>query len=495
MKRKSWLIIIIVSLILLLVGGGIILAGLRADYVTASTQNKSPESNGHEEHEEEHEEEHGTIPAAAIKSAGIRTGRAEAGRIAITLSLPGEVSINADRMAHIVPRVPGIVRQVQKNLGDLVKGGEVIAVLESPQLGQAKIDYLSAKQTFDIAKVDLEWEQIIHQNTKRLLELLKQKPEIANIQSELDGAQVGENKARLLSGYALLQLAKANFDRERELWDKKISSEANFLTARKEYESALAEYTSIYEEISFRYRTKLLQAQRAHRVSESALLNAERRLHILGLTDEDVAALPEGREHDVQVAIYEMRAPFDGTVVEKHIALGEFLREDDDPFVVADLTSVWVNITVYAKDLPLVHTGQQVSIRADGIAEEANGTITYLGPVVGENTRTALARVVLPNSDGHWRPGLFVTASIAVKEEEVPVAVPTSALQTLEDKTVVFVKENGVFELRTVTVGRGNSKLTEITGGLQPGEHYVTEGAFTLKAQLMKESFGEGHAH
>jgi cobalt-zinc-cadmium efflux system membrane fusion protein len=156
---------------------------------------------------------------------------------------------------------------------------------------------------------------------------------------------------------------------------------------------------------------------------------------------------------------------------------------------------VWVNITVYAKDLPLVHTGQQVSILADGIPEKASGKITYLGPVVGENTRTALARVVLPNPDGHWRPGLFVTASIAIREQEGRVVVPTAALQTLEDKTVVFVKEHGVFKARPVTVGRRNGKLVEIADGLKPGEHYVTEGAFTLKAQLMKESFGEGHAH
>ncbi len=484
MKMKDWLILVIV---LLLAGGGMALASFKASSVT-SAQNQ-PAS-----HEDEGAEEaHGTIPVGALKSAGIKTNRAGPGKIIVTLNLPGEVSINADRTAHIVPRVPGIVRQVLKNLGDLVKAGEVIAILESPQLGQAKIDYLSAKQTFDIAKVDLEWGQTIHRNTKRMLELLKQKPELANIQSELDGALVGENKARLLSTYAGLQLARSNFDRERELRDKNISSEADFLTARKEYESAQAEYASTYEEISFRYRTRLLQAQRAYRVSESALRNAERRLHLLGLSDEDVAALPEGREHDVNVAIYEMRAPFDGTIVEKHIALGEFLREDDDPFVVADLDSVWVNITVYAKDLFLVHTGQQVFIRADGIAEEVSGAITYLGPVVGEKTRTALARIVLPNPDGHWRPGLFVTASIAVREEEVPVAVPTTALQTLEEKTVVFVKEDGAFKPRPVIVGRRNGKLVEIAGGLKPGEHYVTEGAFTLKAQLMKESFGEGH--
>ncbi len=432
---------------------------------------------------------------AYVKSAKISTKRAGAGKIAVTLNLPGEVTINADKLAHIVPRVPGIVSQVRKNLGDMVKTGEVMAVLESPQLGQAKIDYLSAKQTFDIAKVDLEWEQTIHQNTKRLLELLKQKPELESIQSKLDGAQVGENKARLLSAYAVLQLSKSNFERERELLEKKISSKAAFLSARKEYESALAEYTSVYEEISFRYRTQLLQAQRAYRVAESAILNTERRLHLLGVTDEDVADLSENRKHDFQVAIYEMRAPFNGTVGEKHIAQGEFLREDDDPFVVADLSSVWVNITVYAKDLPLVRTGNRVYMRADGISEEASGIITYLGPVVGEETRTALARIVLPNPDGHWRPGLFVTASIEIKEEEVSVAVPTAALQTMDNKTVIFVKEHGAFKPRTVTVGRSNARLTEILSGLKPGEQYVVKGAFTLKAQLMKESFGDGHAH
>jgi cobalt-zinc-cadmium efflux system membrane fusion protein len=102
---------------------------------------------------------------------------------------------------------------------------------------------------------------------------------------------------------------------------------------------------------------------------------------------------------------------------------------------------------------------------------------------------------VLPNPDGHWRPGLFVTAKIAVDEIDVPLLVPKAALQTVEDRLSVFVQTDEGFAPRPVTLGRSTETYAEVTKGLQPGQRYVTKGAFTLKAELVKGSFGDGHVH
>jgi cobalt-zinc-cadmium efflux system membrane fusion protein len=117
-------------------------------------------------------------------------------------------------------------------------------------------------------------------------------------------------------------------------------------------------------------------------------------------------------------------------------------------------------------------------------------------PTVDETTRTATARVVLPNRDGRWRPGMFVRGKILLERTPVAVAVPRTALQTYEDRTVVFVDTPEGFAPRPVHLGRAGERIVELTEGLSPGERYVSRGGFTIKAELGRESLGHaGHAH
>lgn len=200
-------------------------------------------------------------------------------------------------------------------------------------------------------------------------------------------------------------------------------------------------------------------------------------------------------ESDESLAPYEMRTLMAGTVIDKHITLGEAVSREHAVFVVADLGSVWADITVYQRDLPHVAAGQSVAISGGHGLPQASGRISYVSPVVDETTRAALARVVLPNRDGVWRPGMFVTARIAIDQFEAPVAVPRTALQTHEGRDVVFVQTEAGFVPRPVAVGRSDEERLEIVAGLAVGERYVSQGGFTLKAELGKGSFGGGHAH
>ncbi len=197
----------------------------------------------------------------------------------------------------------------------------------------------------------------------------------------------------------------------------------------------------------------------------------------------------------------EALAPFDlktlteGLVIAKHITRGEPVSREQAAFVVADLRDVWIDISVYQKDLALVRVGQPVVVSAGHELEEARGEISYLAPVVDEATRTSTARVVLPNPAGTWRPGLFVTARVDVAREEVPVAVPKTALEVLDDRSVVFVEAEGGFEPRPVSLGRRGDQHVEILSGLSPGQRYVARGGFTLKAELERGELAGGHAH
>ncbi len=192
---------------------------------------------------------------------------------------------------------------------------------------------------------------------------------------------------------------------------------------------------------------------------------------------------------------YEVKSLLDGTVIERHLVLGELIKEGVNAFVIADLSSVWAELRIYQKDLAAVRKGQAVSLAAGHSVAEARGEISYVAPMVDEKTRTGLARVVLPNPDGRWRPGLFVTARVTVDEIEAPLLIPKTALQTVDEQICVFIQTDKGFKPRPVKLGRANETNVEVTQGLTAGERYVTQGAFTLKAELSKAAFGGEHGH
>ncbi|MCK9996465.1 MAG: efflux RND transporter periplasmic adaptor subunit, partial [Candidatus Krumholzibacteria bacterium] len=208
--------------------------------------------------------------------------------------------------------------------------------------------------------------------------------------------------------------------------------------------------------------------------------------------EEQVLAMIEG---DESLAPYEMITFIAGTIIEKHMTLGEPVSRENEGFVVADLNTVWIDITVYLRDLDLIKVGNEATVRAGAKDGTVSGKISYVTPVVDEHTRTATARMVVDNPDGYWRPGMFVMAEIRTGQFAAEVVVPSSAVHTLDGHPVVFVEEHGGFEPRPVDVGRKNSDRMEIVSGLEPGERYVTVGGFTLKAELGKDSLGDGHAH
>jgi len=204
----------------------------------------------------------------------------------------------------------------------------------------------------------------------------------------------------------------------------------------------------------------------------------------------DVLAIIQSNESG---APYDVKSLIGGTIIEKHVTLGEFVRDDADLFVVADLSSVWAQISIYTKYLSDIRPGLNVRLKATGISEEASGIIDYVGPLVGENTRTAEARIVVQNPRGAWRPGLFVTARVIVDEIAVPLAVPDEAIQTVEGRSVVFVRQADALEARPITTGRSDGDWVEVLEGLMPGDIYAASNTFILKAEFGKSEAGHDH--
>ena len=189
-----------------------------------------------------------------------------------------------------------------------------------------------------------------------------------------------------------------------------------------------------------------------------------RKLIALGLNKQDLSNLLT--EDDSTLTHFVIRAPFDGVITKKHLSQGEWAKEDAEIYVIADLSSVWVEIIVYAKDIDSVHLNQKATVKTDSCDLEADGTVSYVGPLVGEDTRTAKARIVIPNTDGKWRPGLFAKVELVRHNASPPFVVQNEAIQTFQNKSVVFVQYDDQYEARPVTVGRSNDKFSEILRGL-----------------------------
>lgn len=206
----------------------------------------------------------------------------------------------------------------------------------------------------------------------------------------------------------------------------------------------------------------------------------------------EVLAVIEGNE---SLAPYELKSLLDGAVIDMHLTPGEVVNDGDHNIIIADLSNVWANLNIYQKDLGNIRVGQKVYLSTGPESKEFIGKISYISPVVDERTRTATARVVLDNSSGKWRPGLFVNARVITGDEMVPIHVPKTALEKFENETVIFIRDEDGFEPKPVTLGRTNTTAVEIVHGVRAGQSYVSAGGFHLKAELQKDAFGDGHGH
>ena len=346
------------------------------------------------------------LGADQLRTAGIVIETAGPRTIVTSFELPGQIKADDTRMAHVVPGLQGIVVQVMKKAGDTVRRGEVIAVLSSRELADAKSAWLAAARHVEFTRVAL--------------------------------------------------------DREEALWKKKISAEREYLAAKRDVDEA-----------------------------QLTLQLAGQKLIALGVPAASVRSLASAPVE--RLSRLDIRAPLSGTVIERDITVGESVAADRKLFVIGDLSSVWVDVTVYAKDLASVREGQEAAIVSADLGQETSGRISFIGPLVGEETRAATARIVLANRGAQWRPGLFVTVRLTRETTTLPVAVATEALQTFRDWQVVFVRYGDWFEARPVELGRSDGKWVEVVKGLAAGERYAAANSFAVKAEIGK--LGASHDH
>ncbi|MBI2192700.1 MAG: efflux RND transporter periplasmic adaptor subunit [Planctomycetes bacterium] len=562
-------------------------------------QDAEHEVHGKREGHDEHEGEDGVVELnqEQVSAAGIKVEPVQKRKLADVLQFTGEVRPNEDRLVHVSPRAGGIVAQVLKTLGDDVKEGETLAVLDSAEVGEAALEYLSARNGHELAQADLERQKLITTNihqmlailaqnqssakaqelmkdlkvgqakaevlgaltqrelaqvkltnaqrlleyrdpiykgTLRMLEILKDGLTAEEARAKLQDLSVGEVKKDILGALAELELATASIKREEELLKQQVGTPKAFqeaqrdlfaaastykalleqvgLTAEQEYLQAQQEslaarqeflaaetlYPALLEQATFSADIELLGREKAFKLAEHQLKIAEDKLHVLGLSHEEIDRLVAGAEE--RITQLPITAPFNGRIIERHIVLGEKVEPGGEPlYAIADLSEVWVLVDIYEKDLGVVQPGAAAEVFTKAHPEKPfPGTLKYLSDQLIPETRTAKGRVVVSNSDRRLKPGMFARGTLALESGTEALSVPVSALQTEGNTSVVFAQEGeeGRFVRRPVRLGRQVGGYAEIVAGLKEGESVVTEGAFSLKSEMMKGAFGHaGHGH
>ncbi|MFO0892233.1 MAG: efflux RND transporter periplasmic adaptor subunit [Isosphaeraceae bacterium] len=483
----------------------------------------------------------GTVRLAKEQQSaiGLRTVRASESTTHHLVTAPGRVAPNETRYAFITPRAPGVVRSVNVHIGQAVKAGDLLATIDSPVVGDARLELYTRLQTLEIANAQADWQSTIYLNTMELLDRLKKQESPQQITDEFSERAVGENRERLMTAYAQYRLASATLDRNRELYSQKLITPKQFQQVTADYEVAQATYQSLMDQMGFEVKLANRRAQQAKKQAETAVRAAQERLRILGVrpdgTEPEVvqgkvkgvnpdgtlpappggaapvderpeAILPKADEGgkvavepvgspadhvrastDAPVSNYSIWAPFDGTILDRErVVPGVSVDAATRIFTLADLSSVYVEVNIHEHDFEALNRTQGGKVRFSTPAypeKPFDGEVIYSGDLVEETSRTIKLLARAKNPDRLLKPGMFVNVEILNAERTAGIQVPSSALLTLGKRSFVYVQEaEDVFVQREVKFQPAGDDTVLILDGLEPSDQVVVEGAFKLKS-------------
>jgi len=304
-----------------------IVLGILFSLILTSTMMAAVDEHGHQDHEEEEAVLH--MDDKLLKEFGVKLTVAKSGHLQKTARFPGEVMIHLDYLAHITPRFPGVVKKIYRHIGDVVKKGALLAVIESND----------------------------------------------------------------------------------------------------------------------------------------------------------------------SLTPYKIRSPITGTIIEKHVTIGESVEAHSRAFEIANLNTVWVTFSIFQDKLGEIKKGQKAIIQSSNGKYQVQGIVSYVSSVVDPETRTQTGRIVLSNQDLIWKPGIFVDVTVLFSKLKGDVVVPLSSVHKIDNKPFIFVQDHDGFVPEAVQLGDSDKDQVVVLSGLETGMTYVSEGGFIMKAELEKGAMGDGHSH
>jgi len=278
----------------------------------------------------------------------------------------------------------------------------------------------------------------------------------------LECHEVAEAKSEYYKARADLELAEINLAREKRLLENGIGVKKN-----------------------------LQAAEAAYKIAQSTEEAAEKDLHVLGFTEEQVKGI--AKTHQLNPAIT-LNSPISGRVVVNQAVLGAMVDQLAEILTIIDPRLLWIDAEIFEKDIAKVKVGQSVEIVVPAYPGEVfHGKVTYIGDVLSEETRTITVRAEVANDPPRLKPGMFANVHILLNGDTEALVVPTSAVLEEGRRSYVFVKKDDCFRRKEIESGAVDGGYQQVLGGLQPGEEVVVQGNHQLRSELKKEELQQVH--
>jgi cobalt-zinc-cadmium efflux system membrane fusion protein len=279
----------------------------------------------------------------------------------------------------------------------------------------------------------------------------------------LQSEEVGEAKSAFFRARADEELAQANLEREQRLFDRGVGA-----------------------------RKSLLAAEAERKVARANRDAAEKKLHVLGFSEDQVQVLDESHQVHPVITLF---APITGRVIENNAVLGDMVDQSTEILTIMDPTVLWVDAEIFERDIARVHPGQDVELSVPAYPGETfGGRISYVGDVLKEDTRTVTVRTEVENRGHRLKPGMFADVRISLNGGRRTLSVPAEAVLDDQHGRIVFVAVDDGYIPRWVETGAQDDGYVEILGGLAEDERVVTAGSFQLKSKLHEEA-NAAHVH
>lgn len=457
-----------------------------------------------------------------LQISGLKLEPAIAGESWDVVEAAGKVGPDTDRLVKIGPRIPGKIRSVSVNVGDTVQRGQVLATISSIQLAEARAAYRQAAAKLQAA-------QQAYANQSRLAKLgaFTRRPveearaEHTNAQGELAQArsELAENQSELVRAESEVAQCLARLERAKELYKDQIISKNDLEAAEAEHkrdsagvEAAKARIRQTQAKIDqVRSRADIASdyLAREQKVASGNLLSArELQAAQAQVTEAKVAlaaaadairvlgASPSGSGDTLAIT-----TPISGRVVERGVSLGEMVDPSASLFTVMNLSDVWLEASVFEKDLARVEVGQTAEIRVNSYPDRVfSGRVAHVSDVLDSASRTARVRVAVANPAGLLKPEMFANVSVITGRRKGAVLLPKQAVLDEAGKKVVFAactdcpedqkagkSECGGFDKCEVELRAAHGGRVEVASGIRPGDQIVVVGQHQLRS-----AFGSG---
>jgi cobalt-zinc-cadmium efflux system membrane fusion protein len=294
----------------------------------------------------------------------------------------------------------------------------------------------------------------------RIGDWVKTEQRLVTLQSE----EVGTAKSEFYKAQADHELAKVNFEREKRLFDRGVGAKKNYLAAESEF-----------------------------KVAQANLNATEKKLHVLGFTEEQVKTISETHQINPVITLF---APIRGKIIDTKAILGAMIDQETEILTIMDPTVLCIDAEIYEKDIAKIRIGQEVEVSVPAYPGETFiGKTCYISDVLHEETRTITVRTEVENKEYKLKPGMFADIKIFLNHQSQALVVPEEALLDEKDEKIVFIKSEGKYLLQFVETGTREKGYVEILSGLQEGDIVVTKGNYQLKSKMYDEILKKAGVH